>query len=702
MTQSFKKDDIDCIQGFDFLFLVLLRDSNDLCSIDDLIFKNIVSNLGLEEKPSEDFLLKILKNEKCLVVLDGLDEWIHPEKECHRSPKSIPHRNDREKCTILTTTRPWKLGVLNLNSCQIGKKVELTKLSYDSAVTLTERILQRLKSHPNKGALQRDVTEFISGIKSRENNELTSVPLLLIYTICLWCDGVQIGNSKCELYINIVELLLSRTIQKHGDLQQFCVLSDSDIPECLAEYENGMKYYTLLTCLGKLAYYTLINKTRENTLVFDGSVARKYITPDEMKFILHSGMLSESTTKTLTKKFSKVSFSHKTVQEFFAAIFISSQSDAQKTVVEKCRNVQDILDMSKICEFISGMNADRMCEISNDLMSVINEDEKTRDYRTRTGLEDYMYNTPLYNIQKMFMSCLQEMPESENIQLQDFFIGEDTVDSELLQRLLKQNKTNIKSLHIDIDDTSSSLREIIDLFSLTDLSHIQKLCYSGSWKKEAEITRMLFPSLQYVTLSWGTWINDEENLSENLARVQNLQYLYIEDFTLSHKILETFYNFISAQKSMKELTLKWLDCKEHGRHDCKRLNLDLSQHSTLSKLDLSELPGRLQLNITTPSLVNVTLSCINLDDESSLLLSRDMLNIERVELVLIEMSAESLQKFMTVLKNLPQSVTVKMIAITPETEYDRVRENIRSSQTFHVIQDGWGGFEFKTIKPSKE
>jgi hypothetical protein len=299
------------------------------------------------------------------------------------------------------------------------------------------------------------------------------------------------------------------------------------------------------------------------------------------------------------------------------------------------------------------------------------------------------------------------MPESENIQLclQDFFIDYDTKYSKLLQRLLKQNKTNIKSLYINTQYSSRSLREIIDLFSLTDLSHIQKLHYYGGLM-EAEISRILFPSLQYVTLWRGTWINDEENLSENLARVQNLQYLDIGVFTLSHKILETLYNFISAQKSMKELTLRMLDCKEHGWHDCKRLNLDLSQHSTLSKLYLRELPWRLQLNITTSSLVNVTLQYINLDDESSLLLSRDMLNIERVELGEIEMSAECLQNFITVLKNLPQSVTVEMFDIKPETEYDRVRENIRRSQTFHVIRDydDWRGrvIEFKTIKPSKQ
>jgi hypothetical protein len=364
--------------------------------------------------------------------------------------------------------------------------------------------------------------------------------------------------------------------------------------------------------------------------------------------------------------------------------------------------------MSKICEFISKMNADLMCAISNDLMSVINEDEETRDYRTRTGLE-YLPDNPLYSIQKMFMSCLQEMPESENIQLclQDFFIdGYTGVHSAQLKRLSKQNKTNIKSLYIIIYNTSSSLREIIDLFSLTDLSHIQTLYYFGDKEKEAQISRILFPSLQSVTLWYGKLTNDEENLNENMARCQNLQYLYIVDFTLPHKILETFFNFISGQKSMKELTLRELYCKEHGRrHDCKRLNLDLSQHSTLSNLHLRQLPRRLQLNISTPSLVYVKLKEINLD-ESSLLLTRGMLNIERVELRDMEISAGSLQNFIIELENLPQSVTVEMKDIKPETEYYRVRENIRRSQTFHVIQEesSWWlrPFEFKTIKTSNE
>ncbi|XP_060560444.1 uncharacterized protein LOC132720333 [Ruditapes philippinarum] len=475
----FKDDELKTLLDFKFLFLVLLRDCTSVCNIDDMIKQQITTKL-----PTSAILDEVLRREKCLIIMDGLDEWNHPDNSCSEVTEKIPHRYVRDNCVILTTTRPWKLGVANLKTSQINKKVELVQLSADSTRQLEENAIRKMTGVRDDRILKSKIWDFNKVIRDRRLEHMQVIPLLLMYIVCLWCNNIPIGNSKHEIYTNIIEFLLSRTSKKHPEVQPSRESSASEIPEYFKSHEFCKKFYSLITSLAELAYQTLFNETRENTLVFDRMVADIYLKADDMKLSLFSGILSESRSKTLIKEIIKVSFSHKTVQEFFAAIFISSQSDAQKTVVEKCRNVQDILDMSKICEFISGMNADLMCEILNDWMSVINEDEKTREYRTRTGRENRPDN-PLYNIQEMFMSCLQEMPESENIQLclQDFFIAnEDNVYSELLQRLLKQNKTNIKSLYIRY--TSSSLREIIDLFSLTDLSHIQKLCYYGGSRKE--------------------------------------------------------------------------------------------------------------------------------------------------------------------------------------------------------------------------
>ncbi|XP_060558595.1 uncharacterized protein LOC132718913 [Ruditapes philippinarum] len=679
---SFKKSELKTLLDFEFLFLIFLRDSPSVCKIYDMIEQQITGKL-----PTSVTLYEVLRREKCLIILDGLDEWTHPDNSCSEVTEKIPHLYEGNNCVILTTTRPWKLGVSNLKTSQINKKVELVQLSADSTRKLEENAIRKMTGVRDDRVLKSKRQDFDNVIRDCRLEHMQGIPLLLMYIVALWCNNIPLGNSKHEIYTKIIEFLLSRTSKKHPEVQPSRESSASEIPEYFKSHKFCKHFYSLITSLAELAYQTLSHETREYSLVFDRMVAEQFLKADDMKLSLLSGILSESRSKNLVEEIIKVSFSHKTMQEFFAAIFISSHG-----ILEKCRNVQDILDMSKICEFISKIDVDHMCTISKDVMSLINEDEITRDYRTRTG-DEIVYNTPLYNLQKMFMLCLQEMPESENIQLclQDFFIDDDTVHSEQLQRLLKQNKTNIKSLYINTGRTSSSsLREIIDLFSLADLSHIQKLHYAGGWK-ETKIE-----SLQNVALLHCTLRNNEKNLSENMARCQNLQYLYIEYFTLSHKILETFLDFISGQKSMKELTLLWLHCKEHGRHDCNRLNLDLSQHSTLSKLVLREFTGRLQLNISTPSLVYVTLFYISLT-KGSLLLSRDMLNIERVKLTCIEMSEGSLQNFITVLENLPQSVIVEMRDIKPCTEYGLFTTNIRRSPTFHVINDDWRRFVFKNI-----
>jgi hypothetical protein len=570
---------------------------------------HLPSLISLDENSCGEKLNEVLSKEKCLLILDGVDGWTHPGNSCSEVTEEIPNRCVRDNCVILTTTRPWKLGVSNLKTSQMAKKVELIQLSEESMLKLQENVIKKMTGVHNDRILKSKTQNFNKFIRDHRLEHMQVIPLLLMYIVCQWCNNIPIGNSKHEVYTNIIEFLLSRTSEKHPEVQPSRESSASKIPEYFKRHEYCTQFYSLIRSLAELAYQTLFNETRENTLVFDRTVAEKYIKADDMKLSFLSGMLSASRIKTLIREIIKVSFSHKTVQEFFAAIFISFQSDAQKTVLEKCKNIQDILNMSNVCEFISGMNADHMCAISNDLMSLINEDEKTRDYRTRTG-DDNMYNKPLYNIQQMFMSCLQEMPESENIQLclQDFFIDGNTVHSEQLQRLLKQNKTNIKSLYIDISGTSSSLHEIMDLFSLTDLSHIQKLHYCGDVEKEAEINRILFPSLQVVTLEHGTWTNEEE---------------------------------------------------------------------------------------------------------SSLFLSGDMLSIERVKLEDINMSTEGLQNFMTELQKLPLSITVKMAAIKPRRQYDRVIEKIRKSPTFHVLADNYyhyysdeddnreWNFEFKTIKNGK-
>ncbi|XP_053391997.1 uncharacterized protein LOC128554710 [Mercenaria mercenaria] len=691
-TKYFKEDVIKAMLGFEFLFLVLLRDSSDDCSIDDLIMNQIMQNLSRDFALTKDFLQEILHRERHLVILDGLDEWIHPEKKCAKVPKTNPHRNARETCVILTTTRPWKLGVLNLKTSEIGKKVELVKLTPESAQTLEERAISKIKNL--------DITEakllakqLNKKVKENKLEDLESVPLLTMYLICLWCDNIPLGQSKCGLYASIIELLLSRTMSKHPEVELTCEPSQSDIPQCFSEHDHCTKYSTYLKALGKLAFETLFSETKESTLVFSKSVADKYLSPKYLKLSLDSGILTQSTEKTLTKQISKCSFSHKTVQEFFCALYISCQneSDVKEFFIKKCKSVQSILDMSTVLVFTSGMvNAEIISSISRNFMSVISEDTRTSEYRTTTDKEC----EPLKDIQDMYISCMKENTSDKELKIccQNFFFRGDCKEEKYfkhLARLAVHNKTNMASINIDTGYLNRSLREIIDCCALHELFQINKIYYEG-YREQTLLPVLFNKSSKCLTVtSSGSWSRE---MWETLQNNSLLQAIYINGFTMSHDVLNEFLNYIINRKTMTEIRLEYLYCTEHEK-SCS-YSLDLSQHSDLRKLELRGIPEVSQLKVNS-QVEHVKLERINLGKRS---LPPGMGNIKHVDLYGVNMSASALRDLVKVVEKLSHKVTVRIrwCKIEPETEFEHVKQYIHSSQNFRVTKDESWRFMFET------
>ncbi|XP_053383440.1 uncharacterized protein LOC123540065 [Mercenaria mercenaria] len=629
----FSEDSITAMRDFEFLFLVLLRDSSDDCSIDDLIMNQIIQNLAQSSKMTLESIQGILRRERFLIILDALDEWVHPEKKCKKEPKTIPHRNAREKCVILTTTRPWKLGVLNLKNSEIDKKVELVKLTSESAQTLEERAISKIK---NLDVAEAKILAEQLNKKIKENKleEMESVPLLSMYLISLWCEDIPLGQSKCGLYASIIELLLSRTLSKHPEMEPTGEPSQSDIPQCFSEHEHCNQYCTYLKALGKLAYETLFSETKENTLVFYKAVAEKYLSPNDLKLSLNSGILTQSTEKTLLKQITKVSFSHKTIQEFLCALYISCQNEngVKKIVLNKCKSLQSILDMSTVLVFINGMvNTEIISSISQEFLSVISEDKTTSEYRSTTA----EYCEPLKDIQDMYISCMKENTSDKELKLfcQDFFFKNiycGKVENAQLRVLLDKSPkcVNVRSF---------------------DETH-------GSWSRE---------------------------MLETLQNNSLLQAIFIDEFKMSHDVLNDFLNYIINRKTMTEIELWDLDCTEHG--DSCTFSLDFSQHSDLRVLQLLEIPEVSQLKVNS-QVKHVELWCINLGEMS---LPPEMANIESVYLERVNMSASTLRDLVKVVEKFSHKVTVTIewCEIEPETEFEHVKQYIHLSQNFRVTED---------------
>ncbi|XP_053382072.1 uncharacterized protein LOC128549457 [Mercenaria mercenaria] len=692
----FKKGDISTMSKFDFVFLLSLRDCSEEWDIDELIKKQIINDLAHTISTSD--FENILSKEKCLVILDGLDEFTHVAPACKQGKSDIPHRKARRKCTILTTTRPWKLGVSKIRSSELERKLELIGLSKTSAKSLKRTVISLLCG---KTDIENHIQDFDRAISDRGISDLETIPLLLMYILCLWCDGIELGASRTELYCQVVDMLLKRTFEKYPDIQSR-EQSQGDIPQCFSEHKHCKEHYTFLQALGQLAFETLFSENKESTLVFSQSVTEKNLTSERSEYLelsLNSGILTQSTEKTLTKQISKFSFSHKTVHEFFCALYISCQneSDVKNIVLNKCKSLQSILDMSTVLIFISGMvNTEIITSVSQEFLSVISEDKITSEYRSTTDYNPFEKH-PLKDIQDMYISCMKENTSDKELKLfcQDFFFSGDCKEEKYfsyLAQLAGHNKNNMASININTN-SGRSLREIIDCCELHELFQINKIYYDGKGEN-AQLPVLLDKSPKCVTVISsfpGSWSRE---MLETLQNNSLLQAIHICSFKMSHDVLNDFLNYIINRKTMTEIRLCRLDCTEHER-SCT-FSLDFSQHSDLRKLVLDFIPKVSQLKVNS-QVKHVELRLINLGEMS---LPPEMANIESVVLWGVNMSASTLRDLVKVVEKLSHKVTVTIFKckIEPKTEFEHFKQYIHSSQNFRVIPQvysWWFVFETK-------
>lgn len=216
----FSQEEIDAVSGFPLVFLVSLSERSDICGIDGMILEQIIPKLR------NDFytfleLEHLMVQERCLVILDGLDEWNHPSDSgtCRPRHGNAPHRRARVFTTI-TTTRPWKLAVDRVKASQISEKIEYVRLSQDLANELKRLVISKIRGETDEYRLRKYVNCFNRVVMEKELTDLEGVPLLLLCLLCIWCDGTELKQTRCRLYSILIDFLLSGNSCNESDYSE--------------------------------------------------------------------------------------------------------------------------------------------------------------------------------------------------------------------------------------------------------------------------------------------------------------------------------------------------------------------------------------------------------------------------------------------------------------------------------------------------
>ncbi|XP_045161442.2 uncharacterized protein LOC123526377 [Mercenaria mercenaria] len=588
--------EISVMAKFDFLFFIPLKEYREMeHNVDRMIYRQL--DTCLRRPFPYSFVTYVLNNKKCLIILDGIDEWIPPSISNFKHTFDIPHSKFRETCSVLATTRLWKFSNIDIESEHLH--VELSGLEDKEAIKLIENAVSFLN---DKYGRRKNHTHFYRDIKMHRLHDIKNVPLLLMQTICLWFDGKSLGNSRCEIYFNLVELLLRKCEGRPTEIKVTKEDIETTLPAWFSENEFCCKYYAYISALGKLSFHTLFGTNQGSSLVFSQTVTKKYIEEKELQFGLNVGLLSKD--KVLGKLASghyNISFIHKTYQELLSALYITSQYRDPENVYRMincyCSTIENVLEMSKVFIFLSGLNPNMFEDVAVNFTQFVVRDETQTSDKTLSALYEY---------QTMVLNCYKEIHANNekkfDFRLCDIILDEHICQADLKLLQEKSDKKGILSLRLKAGKACPVKQQIVKevLEKSIDLQQLQlqiqntlKLGFPVTWLEMSNDSLNSHKQVQLIYLSGISLFNLDlssclELRSLHIAESQiktldishcvKIQNLHLEKIPITHVTLPC--------SSLHELHLKYLNISEIDLACCVNLLYLHIGELTISKLDL--------------------------------------------------------------------------------------------------------------------
>lgn len=359
-----KESDSVARVDFDFLFLLSLRETSEVCDVMQMIISTIICNLTY--KPYDrTFLAQVLNIERCLVILDGLDEWSHPANKCKIASKHIPHRNMVGKCVYLTLTRPWKLNQIGLKDSEFNCLLEI------DGVKNPQELISKVNNCLNqKGENKRNAKEF--EVVTNHLSDLKSIPIIALQLFCIWYETEKIPGSQCLIYSEMIHMIIKRN---GNDDKQETYNAATPLPKCFCSTKWSDRDIQLLMQLGKLAFENLFPENEESSnIVFTDDYLPRGLDEETKQYSLALGLLTEKKVRQLNKKLSHISFIHKTLQEFLAAFYMSvNVSHAEEMLSRVNVRGKDINDISQVFIFLCGLEPCLATYFSQTLMRITSQ-----------------------------------------------------------------------------------------------------------------------------------------------------------------------------------------------------------------------------------------------------------------------------------------------------------------------------------------
>ena len=351
-----------CLSQFDLLYYVPLRDATEgKTSVVDMVCDAVCNDCPEEIDRTKGLLSN--KNVRCLIVLDGVDEWPYPP-----GYTELPStRGLSIKCVLLWTMRPWKLVHLQLKPKHDDHIVTVCGLTSYSVAKVIEKILVRF--YGLKGAtLKLTFLAYCKKVEDKTFKGIMRMPIMLIAACHLWQREESRGPntpldtkqsfSVTHLYLELLDQMIQNADRKQNKQRSLIQnpltslvsgeitipSSQPNLPDILKTFQYVCHCIDMLLPFCELAFTDLMSA--ETKLVFHIGQLERQLGMSHVDLAHRLGLISQAK---LRGKYPQpnvsVSFYHKSVQELLAAMYITcGPPDAVESFCDYCSTLEKVTE----------------------------------------------------------------------------------------------------------------------------------------------------------------------------------------------------------------------------------------------------------------------------------------------------------------------------------------------------------------------
>ena len=478
------------LAAFDLLFFVTLRhvdeNDNNRYSIVKLVSNNLFKMYPHFRETIREILTGGLQTCKCLIILDGVDEM----------KGELDIDVNISQCTLFMTMRSWKFYYLSSNINDRDRVVEVLGIGRLGVRQVISKVLVNyFKMDQSTHYFSRKVDKMVAKIQDAKFKSLMNIPLLLTSSIHLWQTKTSDEGSMTCFFTSLVNLLIKIALD-NGRLARNSSMRIQDtnivMPVLLRKHRTLKYYLPLLLELGKIAYEDLViglpkynkvknqpigNTTGSKQLVFKYEDLEDRLGENMLTAGLAIGLLSQcSAPGSFDEENVSISFFHKTVEEYLAALYISCGNEVNiDSVFGLCSSLESLMRLSSVLIFVVGLDASLGSIVSKHIAVVAGTDEDIVKYRKGYYSNDSKKSRQVQLLKvkllcKIVCDCFLEMKYSQELSTVNiktkFYVSDIYIDlrsnSETMMsatELISEHGDGIVSLYID-DVTSLLIGKI--------------------------------------------------------------------------------------------------------------------------------------------------------------------------------------------------------------------------------------------------